>query len=246
MWAHTLQMDVPYATCSPTGTFWDHVNGCNTCGTAFKTARHDRVVSALNSAARRYGVVSSTNFFSNFGSLPHEDKPDIVFYRTSDEKKALVVDVTVRHTNQTTYTSAIDEGCATKIAHYKDWFPDDVEFHPLPFSAVANIPTRSMDILKEISLYGLSGFAQHAVRRIKCAIVACASLRRRVLAARFGTRSAQQQSSVHQRVSFYKCSSPSFFKCAVACFSPPSLPSLLFQLKRWLEFTVCDRFKGHV
>jgi hypothetical protein len=198
-WAHSIGMELAYATCTPCEFAWDHIHTCNTCGTAFKTSRHERVVSALNAAARRFGVVSSTNFFSNFGTGHNDDHPDVVFYRTSADKPPLVVDVTVRHQPQRDTPEAhprnhVRHGASEKIAKYRNWFAGDVEFHPLAFSTHAHMPTKTYEVLREVGRYALPGFVPHAVRRIKCAIVSEASLRRKVLLARFGSLT---QSAAH-------------------------------------------------
>jgi hypothetical protein len=184
MWAHTLAMRVPYATCAPAENTWDHIHGCPRCHGGFPTSRHERVVTALNAAAKRFGVVCSTNFFSNFGVQYHEDHPDVVFYRAATEQLPLVVDVTVRHQSDIATHSVVAEATRRKVAKYKDFFPNDIEFHPLVFTAVCQVPAATWCVIQEIGKQALPGFASHALRRIKCAIVQSAALRRKVLSAR--------------------------------------------------------------
>ena len=196
-WAHTIGMQIPYTLCNaarPDELAWDHIHSCNTCGTAFKTARHDRVATALNSAARRYGVVSSMDFFANFGTPYSDDRPDIVFYRLGEEKLPLVVDLTVRHHAQgrDAIENALTRGAQVKKRKYRDWFANEVEFEPLVFSTLATMPPPTFKVIKEISKHALPGFVHHAIRRVKCAILSETALRRRVLSARFASTAAQQ------------------------------------------------------
>jgi hypothetical protein len=183
MWANSLGMKVPYATCQPCDNPIDHIHACRQCASGFPTMRHDRAVSALNAAARRYGVVSTSNFYSNFGARHHDDHPDIVFYRL-DDKKPLVVDLTIRHQTDAAKVDNLALGEREKNTKYAGWWSDEIEFRPLALSSNAHMPPQTLDTLKEIGKYALSGFVDHAVRQIKMAIILGAAMRQRMLEAK--------------------------------------------------------------
>ena len=127
------------------------------------------------------------DFCSSFGVSLKEKHPDIVVYRQLGEKQPLVIDVTVRHTTLVAVEAMLSRAIGEKNRKYKDFFSNDIEFKPLPFSTLAHMPKHSYEVIVEIGRHAMSGFVAHAVRRVKCAIIGGAALRKKVLMAKFAT-----------------------------------------------------------
>jgi hypothetical protein len=141
------------------------------------------VVATFNATAREFGIVSSTNFLTHFGTGHQEDHPDVVFYRAGEGQKPLVIDVTVRHQAEHS-EDAFTKARSVKMRKYQNWFQNEIEFQPFLMSSLAHMPKESEAIIRGLGKHALPGFTHAALRRVKCATIASSALRRSMLHAK--------------------------------------------------------------